>query len=71
MTDAPRRKLGRPPSLAPKLTSISVTLDAETIARAQALGNGSVSAGIRAAFSRPVARAGDPLPEPVAGEAPL
>jgi hypothetical protein len=52
----PKRKAGRPPSLNTKLQRVAVTLDEATIERGRALGNGSLSQGIRAALNpRPVA----------------
>lgn len=52
MTDAPKKRMGRPPTGLPRMIRINVTLDQATIARAQLLGGGYVSTGIREAVKR-------------------
>lgn len=60
MTDAPRRKLGRPPIYGAKLKARTVKLDEATVEKAKALGGTNLSEGIR----RAVAEA-NPLQAPV------
>jgi hypothetical protein len=51
-----KRKAGRPTVTGKRLQRVAVTLDDATIERGRALGNGSLSQGIRAALNpRPVA----------------
>lgn len=47
---APKRKAGRRPLGAAKMVRVAVTLDQATIDRAQAYGQGNISAAIRAMF---------------------
>jgi hypothetical protein len=50
-----KRKAGRPPVAGQRLQRVAVTLDEATIERGRALGNGSLSQGIRVALNpRPV-----------------
>lgn len=50
---------GRPLRYGAKLRTVQVTLDAESIRKGNELGAGNLSAGIRAALSRPVDAAAD------------
>lgn len=52
MTDTPRRKPGRPRILPEGGKRLTVTLDAASHAKAEALGAGNVNAGIRAALEK-------------------
>ena len=47
-----KRKPGRPPSTAPKLLRVAVTLDPETVRKGRDLGKGSLSLGIRLAIAK-------------------
>lgn len=51
-TEATPKRTGRPPTGLPRKIRINVTLDEATIARAQLLGGGYVSTGIREAVKR-------------------
>lgn len=58
-----KRKAGRPPSAGPKLQRVTITLEPADIAKAKAIGAGSISQGVRIALNlhpAPGAQAGNP-----------
>lgn len=48
----PKRKPGRPAGIGQKLERITITLEPADIAKARAIGAGSVSAGVRVALAK-------------------
>lgn len=62
-----KRKPGRPPGIGPKLQRVTITLEAADIAKARALGQGGISAGVRVALSRVASPEADSQVRPLEG----